>query len=123
MTEIKTTPLDQPIEELSEKLDNTRADFASSLEALTDTSDKTDVKAQASEKLHDAGEKLVGAATDLKEATPPQVQQGLDVAADKLAPLAMRGLATAKTYPKQTAAVVVGLLTLRKIRKIRKRRA
>jgi redox-regulated HSP33 family molecular chaperone len=105
-------------DEIKADIEATRAELAETADALAA---KLDVKAQASDKLHAAGERLSGKVSErygrARRAAPAPVQKAMGKAERAAQPL----LATAAEDKKRTTLVIAGagavLLLIRRVRK------
>lgn len=88
------------VEDARQRVEQTRAELADTLESVTD---KLDVKKQAKAKLRDVGDSI-----------PPPVRQGIDATAQTVRPVVTGALSTAKARrgPMLLALATVVLLVL-----------
>lgn len=102
-----------PTEPASADPDAVRADIERTRAELADTVDqlaeKLDVKSQASAKVGAAREAVSATAAKAKASTPPAVQQGLDRAGEKVAPIAHQ--VSEKAAPHR-AKIIAGVLAI-----------
>jgi hypothetical protein len=105
-------------EEIKADIEATRAELAETADALAA---KLDVKAQANERLHAAGEKVTTSIGRARKAAPEPVQKALDKAEQAAQPV----LAKAGEDKKRTAIIVAGavfaLIVVRRLRRGRTR--
>lgn len=85
-------------------IDRTRAELADTVDQLAD---KLDVKSQASAKVGAAKNSVSATAAKAKAGMPPSVQQGLDRAGEKVAPMAHQ--VSEKAAPHR-AKIIAGVL-------------
>ena len=103
-------------ERLKAEIEATRAELAETADALAA---KLDMKAQASKKVHEAGEKVSDRYTHVKESAPPPVQKALDTTERAVSPL----MAQAAADKRRTVMVLAGTVALiLVIRRVRRRR-
>lgn len=80
-----TQPAANDPDAIRSDIEQARADLADTVDKL---SDKMNVKSQASDKVAAAKTKIADSAARAKSSAPPQVQQALDKAGEKAAPIA-----------------------------------
>ncbi|MGI8760240.1 MAG: DUF3618 domain-containing protein [Jatrophihabitantaceae bacterium] len=104
-------------QEIQRDIERTRAELAETVDAL---SAKLDVKAQAKQRVHEAGDTAGQAYQHAKAAAPPQLQQAIDKAEQAARPL----LEKAAQDKQRTAMIAAGALVfLLVMRRLRRRRA
>lgn len=109
--------MSEPLEarEIQKDIERTRAELAETVDAL---SAKLDVKAQAKQRAHEAGDTAAQTYQNAKSAAPPPVQQALDKVEQAAKPV----FAKAAEDKRRTALVVGGaLVVLLLLRRARRR--
>ena len=91
----------------------TRAELAETADALAA---KLDVKAQASHKVHDAGDKVTEKYTEIKEKAPAPVQKAIGKTEQAVSPLIAQAAADKRRTMFVLGGVAVLLVVVRRVR-------
>jgi hypothetical protein len=92
----------------------TRAELAETADALAA---KLDVKAQASHKLHETGDRMSAKYQELKSSAPPQVQKAIAKVEQAAQPVLAKAGEDKKRTAMITAGGLIALLVLRRLMK------
>ena len=104
---------------MSEEADAIKADIEQARAELAGTADalaaKLDVKAQATRKVHDAGERVADAYESAKRSTPEPVQNAWSKAETVAQPVVAKAAADKKRTALVLAGVVATVLVIRRL--------
>lgn len=117
MTDSSTPQTTTTIDETKARIAESRADLASSVDAL---GDKLDLKKQAASKVEDIKVTISDTVNHAQEASPA-LAAGMGMASEKLGPAATSAKSAIKSHPKEAAMAAGGLVVLLKLRKLSKK--
>jgi hypothetical protein len=100
-------------ERIKADIEATRAELAETADALAA---KLDVKAQASRKAHEAGEKMSERYAHVRESAPAPVQKALDKTGQAVSPLVAQAAKDKKRTLIVLAGTAVVLLVIKRVR-------
>jgi transposase len=102
------------VEDLKSEIEQTRAELADTVDALTA---KLDVKAQAAERAHELAEKATARYSDAKNSAPEPVRQAIGTVEQAARPVVAKARQDPRRAAKIAGGVILALIVLRRLRR------